>query len=453
MEFSALVNKERTDNKSQRISFFEYLYVFVLVIYGGHAILHVASNSILGNPVWTTFPVILSGILALKWRLVFNKQFYVVVLCYSVYFFAISVKFNEFQLAYFINYLFFFFTVYVTVKALNVNFFRIYESVLYLLAILGMIFWGIQIVLGGDTLFSFFGMIPSIDSWSYVSGGGYNGIIYSVQPTSMSVQYDFLPPRNCGFAWEPGGFAVFLALAIFINLFFFNPDSTSKTRFWVMTSALVSSQSTTGYVIFIVIILFFYYNKKQKLVILLWPVLIVLIVLAFSLPFMSDKIVSLINEAEMVDIMVEGSIGRETSIAPQRFASFMIALRDFLANPVLGLGGNSQASWTAMIGANVSTITGLGNLLAQHGLVGLSFFLISLYRTSAFFSTAFNFKGKFLFFIIIILISISYTIILLPILMSLWMFKLFSPNGTQDRAIRIKGLSIKGRLALPAQTV
>jgi len=428
----------------RRINFIEYFFVFVLVIYAAHAIRHVSSTQILENPVWTMVPVILSGILALKWKIVFNRQIYLFVLGFFIYYFAVSVKFEEFRPTYFVSYLLLFFTVYVAVKALNVNLFRIYESVLYLLAIIGLIFWGIQIVLGGDALFNYFGMLPSIESWSYVSGGGYNGIFYSVQPTSMSVQFDFLPPRNCGFAWEPGGFAVFLALAIFINLFFFSPDATSKTRFWVMTAALVSSQSTTGYVIFIVILLFYYYNKKQKLIILLWPAVLVLIALAFSLPFMSDKIVSLIREAEMIDIMVEGSIGRETSIAPQRFASFMIALRDFLANPVLGLGGNAEASWTSKIGANVSTISGIGNLLAQHGLVGLSFFLISSYMTSSFFSRAFNFKGKFLFLVIMVLISISYGIILLPMIMSLWMFKIFTPNEIQDRDIRINGLSIKG---------
>lgn len=65
-----------------------------------------------------------------------------------------------------------FFTVYVAVKALNINFFRLYETVMYLLAIIGLSFWGIQIVLGGDTLFNYFAMIPGIDTWSYVSGGG-----------------------------------------------------------------------------------------------------------------------------------------------------------------------------------------------------------------------------------------------------------------------------------------
>ncbi|HBE42607.1 MAG TPA: hypothetical protein DDW27_15670, partial [Bacteroidales bacterium] len=209
--------------------------------------------------------------------------------------------------------------------------------------------------------------------------------------------------------------------------------------------ALVSSQSTTGYLIFIVILLFYYYNKKQKIMILLWPAVLVLIALAFSLPFMSDKIVSLIREAEMIDIMVEGSIGRESSIAPQRFASFVIAFRDFLANPILGLGGNMEASWTSKIGANVSTITGLGNLLAQHGLVGLLFFALASYKSSSYYARVFNFKGNILFFIIILFISISYGIILLPLLMSFWMFGLFNPLSVKQSDIRIPGLTFKGK--------
>lgn len=430
---------------SPEITLLEYFFVFVLIIYAAHAIRQVASTAILDNPFWVMVPVLFSGVLALKWRIVLNKQIYLLVLFFFIYYFAVSVKFHEFRPTYFINYLFLFFTVYVTVKALNINFFRIYEQVIYILAIVGLSFWLIQVVLGGDRLFNYFGIIPGIESWSYVSGGGYNALFYSVQPTSMSLQYDFLPPRNCGFAWEPGGFAVLLALALFINLFFFLPDKASKTRFWIMTAALVSTQSTTGYLIFIVILLFFYYNKKQKIIILLWPAIIAFIALAFTLPFMSDKILSLIREAEMIDIMVEGSIGRESSINPQRFASFMIAFRDFLAHPLLGLGGNNEASWTSRIGANVSTITGLGNLLAQHGLIGLFFFVLTSYHTSSFYARTFNFRGSVLFITIILFISVSYGIILLPLLMIFWMFALFTPMGLKQSDIRMDGLMMNQR--------
>ncbi|OQB59541.1 MAG: hypothetical protein BWX96_02716 [Bacteroidetes bacterium ADurb.Bin145] len=443
MKIEKPVKPTVTAHKTPQIGFLEYFFVFVLLVYAAHAIRQVASTSVLENPFWVMIPVILSTILALKWKIVLNKQIYLLVLGFFIYFFAISVKFNEVRPTYFINYLLLFFTVYVAIKALNINFFRLYETVMYLLAIIGLLFWGIQIVLGGDTLFNYFGMIPGIDTWSYVSGGGYSALIYSVQPTSMSIQYDFLPPRNCGFAWEPGGFAVFLALALFINLFFFSPDKNSRIRFWVLTGALVSSQSTTGYLIFILILLFFYYNKKQKIVILIWPAVIALIIAAFTLPFMSDKIVSLYREAEMIDIMVENSIGRESSIAPQRFASFMIAFRDFLAHPILGLGGNAEASWTVRAGANVSTITGLGNLLAQHGLVGFIFFIVASYQSSAFYARTFSFKGRFLFLAMILFVSVSYGIILLPLLMIFWMFALFTPLGLDQSDIRIKGVCLR----------
>jgi hypothetical protein len=120
-------------------------------------------------------------------------------------------------------------------------------------------------------------------------------------------------------------------------------------------------------------------------------------------------------------------------LTPQRFTSFVIAFRDFLDNPILGLGGANEESWTYKIGANVSSITGVGNLLAQHGLIGFIFFVVACYQTSIFLSKTFTFKGKPLFFIIVFFISISYSIIMLPIFMGFWLFRSFTPNGIQDR--------------------
>jgi len=259
----------------------------------------------------------------------------------------------------------------------------------------------------------------------------------------MSLQFDFLIPRNCGFAWEPGGFAVLLAIAIFFNLFFFKETKNSKTRFWILLAALGSSQSTTGYAILLVILLFYFYNRQKKLVVALWPLLLVALLAVFSLPFMSEKILNIMDETENVNTMVEWSIGKEEAINPQRFASFVIAFRDFLDNPVLGLGGVNEARWTYKIGANVSTITGIGNLLAQYGIVGFLFFIVSSFRSSAFYSKHFMFAGHFLFFLIVVFISISYGIILLPLLMSFWLFGYFTPGGISADQIKMRDLEIR----------
>ncbi len=428
---------------SVRVSFFDYFYIFTLIIYTAHANKYVVSTAVQDNPIWFSLVILLAGVLVLRWRVAFNRQFYLLIFGYLIYFVAISVKFHEFRPMFFLNNAFLFFITYSTVKALKINFFRIYEIVMTYLAAIGLAFWVIQIILGGDNFLNLLGKIPSIEEFSNVSGGGLNIILYSVQPTRTSLLFDFLPPRNSGFAWEPGGFAVMLAVAIFINLFFFKSTKNSTARFWILLAALGSSQSTTGYAVLLVILFFYFYNKQKKLLLALWPLLLLALLAVFSLPFMSDKILGLIDETKNVDAMVEWSIGREEAINPQRFASFVIAFRDFLDNPVLGLGGVNEARWTYKIGANVSTITGIGNLLAQYGIVGFLFFIISSFRSSLFYSKHFMFSGNILFFIIVVFISISYGIILLPLIMSFWLFGYFTPGGISPDQVKMRDLEIR----------
>ena len=445
MNHTAYFNPDGISSNARKISFYEYFFIFTLIIYTGHANIYVVSTSIIENPIWFTLIIILGGILALRWRIVYNKKFFLLLFGYLIYFVAISIKFHEFRPTYFLNNAFLFFITYATVKALKVNFFRVYEVTMFYLAIVGLVIWFIQIILGGDNLFALFSQIPSIEEFSNVSGNGLNAILYSVQPTTMSMQFDFLPPRNCGFAWEPGGFGVMLALAIFINLFFYKESKASTLRFWVLLVALISSQSTTGYTILLVILAFYFYNKQKNLIIVLWPLVLAIIILVFSLPFMSDKIVNLLDETDNIDYMVELSIGREESIQPQRFASFVIAFRDFLDNPILGLGGVNEARWTYKIGANVSSITGIGNLLAQYGIVGFLFFILSSLGASRFYSKQFQFSGNLLFFIIIIFISISYGIILLHLMMSFWLYSFFTPGGISESQIAMRDLALKNQ--------
>lgn len=419
------IDKVTQVSDNQRISLFEYFFVFVLIFYAGNANQWVLVYSYKKDILIVLIPIILSAILLLKFKVVFNKNFYLLIFCFFIYFVAITFKYYEFHLTLFLDYSFRFFIAYCAIKALKFNFFKIYEYIIYYLAIIGLLMWGIQIIMGGDTLFSLLSKIPSIDEFSHVTGSGLNVIIYSVQPTSNSILYKHMPPRNCGFAWEPGGFAVYLCLAIFINLFINNSDRKNKSRFIVLLLALISTQSTTGFVILIIIILFYYLNKKLNTVLLILPILLIGVVLLFSLPFMSEKILGMVNETQEVDLIVESGYGKETSITPQRFSSFVIALRNFSEDPILGTGGISGKRWTNKIGVNISTITGVGNLLVNFGIIGFLFFIIMSIKTSSYFSKHFNFKGKLLFFLVIICISISYPILELPLIMSFWLYSFF----------------------------
>ena len=427
-----MLDLHSTDNEikgsfAQKITFFEYLYVFVLIIYAGRANTLVTNDSFTQNPIGVFLPIILTGILALKWKVKFEPRFFLLIFCLAIYFLAISLKYSIIQPTFFLVYLFIFFTAYTFVKALKSDLFKIYEYLLFYLAIISLFFWSIQLLLGGDTLYYLFNRIPGIDEFSYVSGSGFNAIIYSLQPTYTTFINNFTVPRNCGFAWEPGSFAVYICLAIFINLFA-SPGGNKRLRFWLLTFALLSTESTTGYIIYVVIILFYLLNRNLKLILLILPFLLVALIYLSSLSFMSNKIVELIDETKGINQLVVDTYGRETSATPQRFTSFLIAFKDFTNNPILGLGAHKEASWTYKLGSNISTISGIGNLLAQFGIVGFLFFIILSVKSSFFFAKYFNYNGKYLFLIVIILISISYGVILVPMVMSFWMYQFFDSD-------------------------
>jgi len=430
------------------ITFFDYLFVFVLIIYAGRANTFVESGSLKDNIAGFLLPVILSAILAIRWKVKFDQNFFLLIWGFSVYFIAISIKVGEIHPSFFLHYIFKFFVVYTVIKALKSNLFKIYEYLLYYLAIVGLFMWAVQFLLGGDTLFYYINKIPGMASFSCVTGNGATAIIYSVQPAINAI-VNISIPRNCGYTQEPGSFAVYLCLAIFINLFITSSDKNSRKRFWVLVITLVSTQSTTGYVIFMVITVFYILSKNLSKILLVFPFAIVALIYVSTLPFMSNKIVDLLTETNTLDQLIIRSFGAEETFTPQRFTSFVITFRDFQANPILGLGPDNEKSWLLKIGARISPISGMGTLLAQFGLVGFFFFIIFSLRSSFFFAKYFNYNGKFLLFFIIILISISYFIFLLPMIMSFWLFQLFAPQEVKQKEVDGSVLNTETKLVNP----
>jgi hypothetical protein len=324
-----------------------------------------------------------------------------------------------------------FIVTYCTIKAYKFDLFRIFESILYYLAFFSLAMWLVQLILGADNLFSIVSKLPNITTFSSVTGDGLSIVFYSIQPTSFLIFSNSIIPRNCGFAWEPGGFAVYLSLAIFINLFVSRENPVRNVRFWILSLALLTTQSTTGYIIYVIIILFYILQKNIQLILLLVPGIIVLLIVFISLPFISDKISEMINEATTTEIIIEQAIGAGYTTTPQRFTSLIIALKDFYNNPLLGYGGHIEDRWFNRINADLAPISGLGNLLAQYGIMGFVFFIYSTIKSSVLFSRHFNYKGKYLLFIIIFLILISYSLLFLPIVMCFWMFAIFERSNIQ----------------------
>lgn len=430
---SDIIDTRAEESNTPSIGIFEYLYVIMLMLYAGRSTNFFESISLTRNPIGVFLPVIFSSILAVKWKLFFSPRFYALLFGFAIYFLAVSIKFYVILPTFLISYYFYFFVSYTAVRALKYDLFRIFEKLLYYAAIISLIFWGMQVLLGGDTLFNVFARSSYLRSIATVSGEGINAFIYTIQPYSTTLINEHTISRNCGFAWEPGSYASYLCLGIFINLFMSQNDKNRKKRFWILLAAVFSTMSTTGYVIVALIMVFYVINRDFKRILILLPVALAALILLFSLPFMKDKIVKLIEETSSIDQIVSDSFARTNPTTPQRFSSLMIAFVDFKANPILGLASHSEESWTNKLGSRVSPISGIGNLLAQFGIVGFLFFIVLSLGSSILFSRYFNYKGKLLLFLIIIGIAVSYTIIFIPFFMCFWMFSFFETDALTQK--------------------
>ena len=426
--------KVQSEFLPQRISFFDYFFVLVLILYAGRANILFESGSFTDNTIFVLLPVVLSGVLAFKWKVLYSGQFYLIVFLFAVYFLAASIKYYVIQPTFFLTYLFLIFISYTTVKALKISFFKIYEYLMFWLSVIALLMWTAQVVLGGDTVYNIFAGSSFLQSISFVSGNGINTIFYSIQPYATTLINNFTISRNCGYAWEPGSFAVYLCLAIFINLFINSDSKNNKLHFWILLAALLTTQSTTGYFILMTIIIFYFINKDVKKILLVFPIVIAVMIFVFSLPFMKNKILDLISETSGLEQLLSDAFGRSSPATPQRFMSLMITMVDFYHNPIIGLAAHYEDAWTYKLGSNISPISGIGNLFAQFGLSGVVFFLFFSLRSSFFLSRYLRYKGRLLLFIIIVLIAVSYSILFLPLIVCFWMFVLCEPDLIMQKA-------------------
>jgi hypothetical protein len=435
----------------QRISIYDYFYVLMLMLYASRSNIYFESGSFTGNFIGVMLPVVLAGITGFKWKVIYTKQFYFIVLLFVLYFLAASIKYYIIQPTFLLTYLFLIFITYTTIKALKFEFFRIYEYLMFWLAIFSLFMWVMQLGLGGDTLYNMFARISLLQEISFVSGHGLSALFYSIQPFETTIINNFTIPRNCGYSWEPGSFAVYLCLALFINLFITSTRKDSKLRFWILFATLISTQSTTGYVIMMLIIVFYFINKDIKKILLVFPIVIAVMIFVSSLPFMKNKIFELIDETSRLEQLLFDSFGRENPVTPQRFTSLRITMVDFLHNPLLGLAAHYEDQWTYKLGSNISPISGIGNLFAQFGLFGVFFFLYFSIRSSFFLSRQMKYKGRWLLFLVIVFIAVSYSILFIPLVMCFWMFTLCEPEIAKEKVpggILSKGENFSGELAV-----
>lgn len=415
-------------NIARKDNFINYAFIFIIIIFAGQATEFTRAIQSWDHVLGLAFIIIAAFIFASCNKVVIKPKFIKLIVGYSIYFMAVTIKFNFFHPRFFAIYLSSFIITYVLIEALQYRIFLIFEKILVQLCKISIGFW-ILLVLAPSFLYKLFESISFLTpATEFVHS---NIIFYTLSAESNMNQIivkigNLGILRNAGFSWEPGGFAVLISLGMFINMIRYRFRIKKNKNIRILFLALITTFSTTGYGIFMLLVLFYFYNTKIKYKGLLFPVFIALGIYLLSLPFMLDKVIS-VSEND-IDAIVESSLLYGGHNTPQRINSFIIDFQDFTNNPILGYGGHLDERWTNKLGADISTISGIGEIFAVFGLVGVIFFFTVLYKSSKLFAHHFDFKGWIFPFLIILMVSISYSLIFNPLLMCFWITALFMPK-------------------------
>lgn len=246
---------------------------------------------------------------------------------------------------------------------------NMYVRLMYILAIISLVFFIPQVVLG-DVLRSYVEVVAI----PYSPGTLHIGL-HNFNPE------DFVY-RNSGFFWEPGAYAGYLMLALIFSV---GREIKSGKRLGldktslVLLAALLTTQSTTGYAamtIFAIAFVYFRYGLRHVGRMLL--VSVVLLSIAYgaftNLPFLSEKIEGQFEKA--VNLEARSEMGR--------FGNALYDLESIKQRPLFGWSPYMETR--SIVDTAVSDwVAGQGNgltaLIVRFGFAGLLFYVLLAYRT------------------------------------------------------------------------
>ena len=403
-----------------KISIFCYLFAFCfIVVYAGNATVFARS---LGDirTVGNAFALVITTLFAIVRKVRFGREFFVVVGVFLVYALTTAIVYRNLNLWWISVHILRLTYAYVLCRGLGQRILSVFETIMFHMSIISLIFWTIMLI-SPSTLSSIVNTFsfskPHTEDGNVIA----NMIIYTLNDWNYGNSDFNLFKRNPGFAWEPGAFAALICLALFCNMIRTGFKQTKNIPLIIFIVTLFSTQSTTGFVIFL-IMLITWLLRGRKFGWLLVAVPIVIIVL--NLPFIKEKIVFEKEKVASYDI-------NRVSGAQSRFFSLTLDWQEFLRHPVLGLGCNYKNTWLNQLGYDISTISGIGDILSIYGGIITLIFLIMLARSSLSISHDFGVKDGWVLIIVILGAMISYSIWMSPIYIAFWLYCIWGAKANE----------------------
>lgn len=218
--------------------------------------------------------------------------------------------------------------------------------------------------------------------------------------------------RNCGPFWEPGMFAIFINIALAINLIT-NKRVLEKKNITFLIASISTLSTTSLLATFIIISYHFLFSVKYK-----YSMLFIMIMPFIAIPLFNSEYVG-----GKIDTNIE-----TMDSSYSRFGAILVHYNEVLKSPFIGHGANVNKSIDSELGKYELNISpnGLSNIIRVYGIPFSILFYILLFKASIIISKisgSANKRDATLLFIVILTIAFSqdvttrhfyYLLIMLP---------------------------------------
>lgn len=434
------------NNTSNKIHWFDFFYMLVMVIYMGQATKEtqcMVMADIVKQLIPTLIPIVLTLIQVVRHRVSFSNVRYkqVMIVC-LFWIFAVILKFdirwgNNLMFASFFFLLYSITIAYIHAQIYGRDYFDIYERIMVFIAKISLVLW-LFAVLVPSVATPFFRSLPLADTSTY---GNHLLYLFTWMDPDKGQIYGGLI-RNAGCSWEPGRYAIMLLLALAINILRNGISFKGNTNFIYLLLALATTQSTTGYATFAVMCAVYYFNpQKKSSMIMLFVVSAMSFYLISNLDFLGEKIneqSNIENALYDVDKEIEVAESRleegEYWMSLDRFPAMYFEFQNVINDPILGYTQIKKYSYFYNeISTHFSLTGGLVKLLGAFGIpLGLLLYLL-LFKSCGFIVAGYT-EGKnyqYMLFLCIMFSSVSYVVFGVPIFTTMFFYCIFS-NRMQD---------------------
>ena len=260
------------------------------------------------------------------------------------------------------------------------DFYAYFINIIYVLTCISLVMYALQLM-NFDLMYRLNNLMGFSGTGDYAKS---NSFIFTMVPIHII--------RNCGFAWEPGGFATVLVMTFFINLFNIGEPLNSKRNI-VFMIAILTTRSTMGLLSMLIplgLILkdFILKNRTtQQLSVVIIPIVLIAFVGLFTqVDFLYEKMAKEVTELDTEMADVERAKKEGNVIAVSRSLSVILDMKTIKKYPLFGLGVDFRTTGFEKLGydENLLTACGTTTLLLRFGFIGFLLYNVLLFRFADF---------------------------------------------------------------------